>query len=62
MCNFRVSEGLIFGSWMLGQALSYAPNVSAAILSAGNLLKLFQRTPSMYSPADKPYNTTMVSF
>ncbi|XP_039953591.1 multidrug resistance protein homolog 49 isoform X1 [Bactrocera tryoni] len=57
----KVSEGLIFGSWMLGQALSYAPNVSAAVLSAGRLLKLFQRTPAIYSPADKPYNTTMKS-
>ncbi|XP_004537388.1 multidrug resistance protein homolog 49 [Ceratitis capitata] len=55
----KVSEGLIFGSWMLGQALSYAPNVGDAVLSAARLLKLFQRTPTMYNPVDKPYNTAV---
>lgn len=45
---------------MLGQAFAYAPNVSAAILSAGRLLKLFERTPALHSPHDKPYNTAEV--
>ncbi|XP_037948003.1 multidrug resistance protein homolog 49 [Teleopsis dalmanni] len=53
----KVSEALIFGSWMLGQALAYAPNVSAAILSAGRLLKLFNRAPAIQSVQDDPYNT-----
>ncbi|XP_067631071.1 multidrug resistance protein homolog 49 isoform X2 [Eurosta solidaginis] len=53
----KVSEALIFGSWMLGQALSYAPNMSAAVLSAGRLQKLFNRMPLMHNPVDKPYNT-----
>jgi len=38
----KVAEALIFGSWMLGQALAYAPNVNDAILSAGRLMVLFQ--------------------
>ncbi|XP_013099657.2 multidrug resistance protein homolog 49 [Stomoxys calcitrans] len=54
----KVSEALIFGSWMLGQALAYTPNVNEAILSAGRLLKLFQRVPNMQNPASAPYNTS----
>ncbi|XP_037948001.1 multidrug resistance protein homolog 49-like isoform X1 [Teleopsis dalmanni] len=53
----KVSEALIFGSWMLGHAFAYAPNVSAAILSAGRLLKLFNRAPAIQSVQDDPYNT-----
>ncbi|XP_053673190.1 multidrug resistance protein homolog 49 isoform X2 [Anopheles nili] len=47
----KVSEALIFGAWMLGQALAYAPNVNAAILSAGRLMKLLDRTPRMHNPS-----------
>ncbi|XP_037946899.1 multidrug resistance protein homolog 49-like [Teleopsis dalmanni] len=43
----KVTEALVFGSWMLGYALAYAPNVSAALLSAKILLKLFNRVPSI---------------
>uniref|UniRef100_A0A182J704 ABC-type xenobiotic transporter n=1 Tax=Anopheles atroparvus TaxID=41427 RepID=A0A182J704_ANOAO len=46
----KVSEALIFGAWMLGQALAYAPNVNSAVLSAGRLMKLFDRTPRMHNP------------
>lgn len=46
----RVSEALIFGAWMLAQALSYAPNVNVAILSAARLLQMLDRTPQ-YAPA-----------
>ncbi|ALC42337.1 Mdr49 [Drosophila busckii] len=53
----KVAEALIFGSWMLGQALAYAPNVNDAILSAGRLMKLFERTPTQSNPAQNPYNT-----
>uniref|UniRef100_A0A1I8NNJ9 ABC-type xenobiotic transporter n=1 Tax=Stomoxys calcitrans TaxID=35570 RepID=A0A1I8NNJ9_STOCA len=53
----KVSEALIFGSWVLGQALAYSPNVNEAILSAGRLLKLFQRVPNMQNPVSTPYNT-----
>ncbi|XP_055537427.1 multidrug resistance protein homolog 49 [Wyeomyia smithii] len=47
----KVSEALIFGAWMLGQALAYAPNVNSAMLSAGRLMKLLDRTPKMYNPS-----------
>uniref|UniRef100_A0A182FDS3 ABC-type xenobiotic transporter n=1 Tax=Anopheles albimanus TaxID=7167 RepID=A0A182FDS3_ANOAL len=47
----KVSEALIFGAWMLGQALAYAPNVNSAILSAGRLMKLLDRTPRMHNPS-----------
>lgn len=51
MCNtFRVSEALIFGAWMLAQALSYAPNVNVAVLSAGRLLRLMDRVPQYKTP------------
>ncbi|TMW46661.1 hypothetical protein DOY81_008256 [Sarcophaga bullata] len=53
----KVSEALIFGSWMLGQALAYAPNVNEAVISAGRLMKLFERVPTMHNPQDKPFNT-----
>ncbi|KAI8127489.1 Multidrug resistance protein like protein 49 [Lucilia cuprina] len=53
----KVSEALIFGSWMLGQALAFAPNVSEAVISAGRLMKLFDRIPNMHNPQDKPFNT-----
>ncbi|XP_073848261.1 multi drug resistance 49 isoform X1 [Musca autumnalis] len=53
----KVSEALIFGSWMLGQALAYAPNVNDAIMSAGRLLKLYERVPKMQLATSKPFNT-----
>ncbi|KAH8297255.1 hypothetical protein KR044_008793 [Drosophila immigrans] len=53
----KVAEALIFGSWMLGQALAYAPNVNDAIISAGRLLKLFEKTPTQSNPPLNPYNT-----
>ncbi|XP_032292618.1 multidrug resistance protein homolog 49 [Drosophila virilis] len=53
----KVAEALIFGSWMLGQALAYAPNVHDAIISAGRLMKLFEQTPKQSNPPLNPYNT-----
>jgi hypothetical protein len=47
---YRVGEALIFGSWMLGQALAYAPNVNAAILSASKIMKLLEKKPNMNNP------------
>jgi len=57
----KVAEALIFGSWMLGQALAYAPNVNDAILSAGRLMDLFQLTSTQPNPPQSPYNTVEVS-
>ncbi|XP_058065127.1 multidrug resistance protein homolog 49 isoform X1 [Anopheles bellator] len=54
----KVSEALIFGAWMLGQALAYAPNVNSAILSAGRLMKLLDRTPRMHNPSSTYHSLT----
>jgi ATP-binding cassette, subfamily B (MDR/TAP), member 1 len=53
----RVGEALIFGSWMLGQALAYAPNVNTAIISASRLKKLLERIPKMRNPQLTPFNS-----
>lgn len=53
----KVSEALIFGAWMLGQALAYAPNVNSAMLSAGRLMKLLDRTPKMHNPSSSYLST-----
>lgn len=46
----KVSEALIFGSWMLGQALAFAPNFNTAKISAGRIFKLLDRVPEIASP------------
>lgn len=46
---FRVSEALIFGSWMLGQVLAFAPNFNAAKISGARILRLMERTPQIKS-------------
>ncbi|XP_003701514.2 multi drug resistance 49 isoform X1 [Megachile rotundata] len=46
----KVSEALIFGSWMLGQALAFAPNFNTAKISAGRIFKLLDRVPEITSP------------
>lgn len=43
MALCRVSEALIFGAWMMGQALAFAPNFSAAVSAAGRVLALLER-------------------
>jgi hypothetical protein len=51
MCIFgRVSEALIFGSWMLGQGLAFVPNYSIAKMAAGRMFRLMDRKPRIYSP------------
>lgn len=50
----RISEALIFGSWVLGQALAYAPNMNAAVLSAGRLFKILDRVPQFALPGTRP--------
>lgn len=59
--NFRVGEALIFGSWMLGQALAYAPNVNAAVIAASRIMKLLKRVPNMSNPQPNPYKDYEVS-
>ncbi|CAD1474199.1 unnamed protein product, partial [Heterotrigona itama] len=48
----KVSEALIFGSWMLGQALAFAPNFNTAKISAGRIFQLLDRVPEITSPPD----------
>lgn len=43
----KVSEALIFGSWMLGQALAFAPNFNTAKISAGRIFRLLDRVPEI---------------
>ncbi|GLH05847.1 Probable multidrug resistance-associated protein lethal(2)03659 [Gryllus bimaculatus] len=49
----KVSEALIFGSWMLGQSLAFAPNFSSAKLSAGRLFSLLDRVPRVVGSKPK---------
>jgi len=48
----KVSEALIFGSWMLGQALAFAPNFNTAKISAGRIFRLLDRVPEITSPPE----------
>ncbi|XP_045504578.1 multidrug resistance protein homolog 49-like isoform X2 [Colias croceus] len=41
----KVSEALVFGAWMMGQALAFAPNFGAAVLAAGRVMTLLARRP-----------------
>ncbi|XP_045453691.1 multidrug resistance protein homolog 49-like [Melitaea cinxia] len=45
----KVSEALIFGAWMMGQALAFAPNFGAAVLAAGRVMTLLARRPRVRS-------------
>ncbi|KAG6454144.1 hypothetical protein O3G_MSEX008540 [Manduca sexta] len=45
----KVSEALIFGAWMMGQALAFAPNFGAAVSAAGRVMTLLQRKPLVQS-------------
>ncbi|KPJ18849.1 Multidrug resistance protein-like 49 [Papilio machaon] len=46
----KVSEALIFGAWMMGQALAFAPNFGAAMLAAGRVMTLLARQSRVCSP------------
>ncbi|KAH0550179.1 multidrug resistance protein homolog 49-like isoform X1 [Cotesia glomerata] len=48
----KVSEALIFGSWMLGQALAFAPNFNTAKISAGRIFRLLDRVPEILTPPE----------
>lgn len=46
---------------MLGQALAYAPNVNAAVVSASRIMKLLKRIPMMSNPEPSPFKDYEVS-
>ncbi|CAK1542634.1 unnamed protein product [Leptosia nina] len=45
----KVSEALVFGAWMMGQALAFAPNFGAAVLAAGRVMTLLERRTAIES-------------
>ncbi|KAL4713463.1 hypothetical protein ACJJTC_010448 [Scirpophaga incertulas] len=45
----KVSEALVFGAWMMGQALAFAPNFGAAISAAGRVMAQLARQPKVSS-------------
>ncbi|XP_063831950.1 multidrug resistance protein homolog 49 [Ostrinia nubilalis] len=45
----KVSEALVFGAWMMGQALAFAPNFGAAVSAAGRVLTQLARKPKVES-------------
>lgn len=46
---------------MLGQALTYAPNVNSALDSAGRILKLLDRKPKIFNPIELDWHKTWES-
>ncbi|XP_066999667.2 multidrug resistance protein homolog 49 [Anabrus simplex] len=46
-----VGEALIFGTWMLGQSMAFAPNFGAAKSAAGRLFRMLDRKPLIASAA-----------
>ena len=44
---FKVAESLIFGSMMIGQAMSFAPNYSKGKVSGARILRLLDRKPAI---------------
>ncbi|CAG5040909.1 unnamed protein product [Parnassius apollo] len=57
----KVSEALIFGAWMMGQALAFAPNFGAAMLAAGRVMTLLARKPRVVSPRAPMLSDTFVA-
>ena len=42
---FKVSESLIFGTQMVGQALAFAPNYNKAVVAANKIFEILRRVP-----------------
>lgn len=51
----------MFGAWMMGQALAYAPNVNSALDSAGRILSLLDRQPKIIEPPEQPWQQKWVT-
>ncbi|XP_063698920.1 multidrug resistance protein homolog 49-like isoform X2 [Culicoides brevitarsis] len=49
----KVSEALLFGAWMMGQALAFAPNVNSAMKSAKRVLDLLDSRKAIEIIHDK---------
>lgn len=46
---FQLSEALLYGAWILGQSLAFAPNFGQAKLSAARIFQLLDRVPTQTS-------------
>ncbi|CAG9782590.1 unnamed protein product [Diatraea saccharalis] len=57
----KVSEALIFGAWMMGQALAFAPNFGAAISAAGRIMTQLARQPTIESTVTPAVNEDFVA-
>lgn len=57
----RVSEALIYGAWMLAEALSFAPNFAAARRSGGRILQALARDPLVVSEPTAKHDPDWVS-
>lgn len=44
-----MSEALVYGAWMLAEALSFAPSFAAARRSGARILQMLQRVPKVQS-------------
>lgn len=60
--RFRVSEALVWGAMMLGQALAYAPDFNQAKVSASKIMKLLDRHPKIYISSSDPKPAGWVRF
>lgn len=47
-----MSEALIYGAWMLAEALSFAPSFAAARRSAARIVAALAREPAVRSEPD----------
>jgi ABC-type siderophore export system fused ATPase/permease subunit len=56
----RVTEALIYGTMMLGQALAFAPDFSQAKVSASKIMKLLQRQPKIFTSSSDPMSSDWV--
>ncbi|GAB0100059.1 multidrug resistance protein 1-like [Sergentomyia squamirostris] len=56
-----IIESLLYGAWMMGVVLNYSPNVSLAIASAENILKMLDRKPQITDGAIPIQDKTDVS-
>ncbi|CAG0893493.1 unnamed protein product [Darwinula stevensoni] len=46
---FKVAEGLILGTMMVGQAMAFAPNYNQALISSARIFQLLDRVPDIDS-------------
>jgi ATP-binding cassette, subfamily B (MDR/TAP), member 1 len=51
----------VFGAWMMGQALAFAPNFGAAISAAGRVMTQLARKPKVESTASPAVPENFVS-